>query len=96
MSGQDKFDFHTVPSDVITKPTYVANGTGNLKDDITEAISSGGFESGSVVYILEINGIGEGNYLFYDENGDDSVGINETVIHLGDQSDSVLYVSDFI
>ncbi len=36
-----------------------------------------------------ISGIGEGSYLFYDENGDNQVGMNELVLNLGNESDTI-------
>jgi Ca2+-binding RTX toxin-like protein len=96
VSGEDKFDFTTVPDDVITSPSYAASGTGDLIDDIGEAIVSGGPVTKSVVYVVGISGIGEGSYLFYDENGDNQVGMNELVLNLGNESDTILSISDFI
>ena len=96
VSGEDKFDFTTLPDDVITSPDYSASGTGNLIADIGGALFSGGALSQSVVYVVGISGIGEGSYLFYDENGDNQVGMNELVLNLGNESDTILSISDFI
>jgi Ca2+-binding RTX toxin-like protein len=96
ITGDDKFEFSSIPNQVITSSNYEVDGTGDLQDDIFQAIVSGGIKTDSVAYIIEIKGIGEGTYLFFDENADNNVGINEIVIHLGENSDSVLFVSDFI
>ncbi|MGC6528489.1 MAG: M10 family metallopeptidase C-terminal domain-containing protein, partial [Paracoccaceae bacterium] len=96
ISGADKFVFSSKPNQVITSSHYSVDGTGHLQNDISQAVVSGGIETDVAVYVLEIKGIWEGNYLFFDENADNNVGIDEIVINLGENSDTVLSVSDFI
>ena len=96
ISGDDKFVFSSKPNQVITSSQYTVDGTGHLQNDISQAVVSGGIETDAAVYVLEIKGIWEGNYLFFDENADNNVGIDEIVINLGENSDTVLSVNDFI
>jgi Ca2+-binding RTX toxin-like protein len=68
VAGTDKIHVGTLPAAVQQGVAYTANGTGNLANDIGNAISSGGGILAHNVAVVTITGTGAGTYLVINDN----------------------------